>query len=488
MTSSTGRIWVGFLVGLAVAGARAGVALPPTPGDDGLARFVPKDAGVFIERRGHAAVREAMLASNFGAMASDETMLKFFHDSRVRIGKQIVKELFDLKEPQEIVARQKQLHEVLIPFWDQPAAFCTVGQKEHSSTSSIFLCATGAYKASCRKALEELMKIDVPAEGVAGTRQAFTYRKGEVLWKGLLKRREPFLLPKAPDERAAALGNGSVFMVCWVDDLLVATTGVGGADAMSGMLSVTAPEASLAADKAFQAVAARTSIKDWAFRWHVSVPAMMGDNSGEGEVRQREMPQEMKTWGLDRVLAVGGSEGYADKLVTRRLLVYAPQADLSMRLIRPGGSYRRGLAMAPRGAMMSLSGEIDTGVLTKLIAATSSPRDQKPEEGPASRPASAPANPVGEAVSRLVLAGDGNASAFVPAGIPSGSCSMRRFPPRPFRPSSNWSGLCPLRKRARRRTGAFRRRKSPPALRPPPSRGPTAARRSIARGAPRSSS
>ncbi|MCY2929205.1 MAG: hypothetical protein NTV86_06860, partial [Planctomycetota bacterium] len=187
--------WLAWILLAAMGAAASGSpAAEPTPGSDGLAGFVPQGALVFVERRGHTAVRAAMQASNFGAMAADEAILKFVHESRVQIGKQIVKGAFDLTEPQDVEARQKQLHEVLKPFWYRPAAFCLVGQKDGSSPTSVFLCTTGPYQASCRKALEELMKIGVPAEGVAGTRQAFTYRKGEVLWKGVIKRPEAFEL------------------------------------------------------------------------------------------------------------------------------------------------------------------------------------------------------------------------------------------------------------------------------------------------------
>ncbi|MCY2925931.1 MAG: hypothetical protein NT031_10915, partial [Planctomycetota bacterium] len=278
---------------------------------------------------------------------------------------------------------------------------------------------TGPYRAACRKGLEELMKIDVPPEGVAGTKQAVIYRKGEVLWKGLAKHGAPFVLPKTPDERAEALASGSVFLTCWVDDLLVIATSIPAADAMSGTLSVTAPVASLAGEKAYQAVAARTQIADWAFRWHVAVEALFDWPPGEREERQpRPVPAELKAIGLDRVAAVGGSEGYADKVVTRRMLVYAPTADVSMRLIRPSGSYERGLALAPRGSAASLAGEIDAEVLGKLLAPSArSPAGPAGEEAstrPAgAAPASRPADPASAALARLIHASDGRAAIYL---------------------------------------------------------------------------
>ncbi len=427
MIDSTGRVWLGFLLSVAAAGALAGRARGQTPGGDGLAAFVPKDALVFVERRGHAAVRAAMESSNFGLMAADEAIGRFVSDSRVHVGKQIVKSLFDLKEPADIAARQKQLHEVVEAFWHQPAGFCLVWGKENSDPSAVFLCATGPYRASCRKALEELMKIDVPPEGVAGMRQAFTHRKGEVVWKGVVKHESSGVLPKTPEEQAEALNAGHALLVCWVDDLLVMATSLAAADAMSGMLSVTAPGASLAGDKTYQAVAARTSVTDWAFRWHVAVETLTaGPPSRREERSRRSESRELTALGLDRVVAVGGSEGYADKVVTRRMLVYAPAADVSMRLIRPSGSYQRGLAMLPRGAVVSVAGEIDVDVLVKLIALTSSSasvrQDEEPAEdgeaasrptrSPASRPGEAP-DPMAAAVTRLVQASDGNVAAYI---------------------------------------------------------------------------
>ncbi|MCY2929204.1 MAG: hypothetical protein NTV86_06855, partial [Planctomycetota bacterium] len=210
-------------------------------------------------------------------------------------------------------------------------------------------------------------------------------------------------------------------MVCWVDDLLVVARGISGADAMSGMLSVKAPGASLAADKAYQAVAAGTGIKDWAFRWHVSVKAAIdGPTTRQAEENRQGMHPTMKALGLDRVVAVGGSEGFADKLVTRRLLVYAPEADLTMRLIRPNGSYQRGLAMTPRGAVLSLAGEIDTKVLVKLLfppAPAEAPAAGQGDElvqGPATRPDSAPEEESAQAaITRLVQASDGHAAVYL---------------------------------------------------------------------------
>lgn len=417
MTRFAGRLWLGVLASWVAAGSAAGA----TPGGDGLAAFVPRDALVFVERRGHAAVREAMGASNFSPIAADEAVAKFVCDSRVQIGKQWVKELFDLKNPADIAARQKQLHEVVEAFWQQPAAMCVMWGKNGSEPSAVFLCATGPYRASCRKGLEELMKIDVPPEGVAGTKQAVIYRKGEVLWKGLVKHGAPGVLPKTPDERAEALASGSVFLTCWVDDLLVIATSIPAADAMSGVLSVTAPGASLAGEKAYQAVAARTQIAEWAFRWHAAVQAAFAGppSSGEEEDRpRRSVPSELKAIGLDRVAAVGGSEGYADKVVTRRMLVYAPGADVSMRLIRPSGSYERGVALAPRGSAASLAGEIDADVLAKLIAPSSPPPKVSAGEEAGTRPAGAapasrPADPASAARARLIHASDGRAAIYL---------------------------------------------------------------------------
>lgn len=426
-----GQVWVG-MVGLGLLAASTGLAAEPTPGGEGLAAFVPQDALVFVERRGHAAVREAMLTSNFAPIASDEAIVKFVADSRVRAGKQIVKDLFDLKEPEDVEARRKQLHEVVEALWRQPAAFCLLRDKGQSSYGAVVLCATGRYRTSCRKGLEELMKIDVPPEGVAGTKQALVYRKGEVLWTGLARHAAPFVLPKASDERAEALREGSVFLACWVDDLLVIVTSLQAADAMSGMLSVTAPGASLVGEKAFQSVAARTHIADWAFRWHVAVKAAFDGPSGDDEEPAgRAMPEELKALGLDRVVALGGSEGYLDKVVTRRTLVYAPSADLSTRLIRSGGSYHQGLAMTPRGAALSLAGEIDVNVLARLMAPPPVPRPGGPAEVPASQPAGAPPgrsdDPTTAALARLILAGDGNAALYM-MDLPGGFGGGEGFP------------------------------------------------------------
>ena len=336
----------------------AAAQLAPAQGRAGLAEMIPEQAIFYAERRGHEAIRPAYLASNLGKLGTDEAVNQFVNDSRVRIGRLIVKEMFDLEEDAEIAKHQQLLHNLLKPFWHKPAAVCVLLDDGFKNSPGFgFICVTGKYRQECKEALDALMKIGVPADGMAGERQAFTYRKGATVWHGVAKQHGEFKLPAPGPERDAALKESSVFMTCWISDILFIATKVSTADAMSGINSVVKPTKGKNTGKSFQAVMKKTAMKDWAFRWYVDLEKIYAAVKKE---RKGKLPGPLGPLGLDKIRGIGGSGGYMDNVYSRLTYVYAPGTDRGiLKLFAPKGDYKKAVAMAPDSATFVLAGQIN---------------------------------------------------------------------------------------------------------------------------------
>jgi len=361
-------------------------------GGDRLVSLIPQEAFFYVERRGHEAVREAFLASNLGKMAEDEAIKQFVHDSRVRIGQMIVKGMFDLETMEEIKHHQELLHELLKPFWYKPCAIYVVVDKNFSNEPGLgFICITGKYRAECKKALDALMQVGVPAEGAAGTRQVFTYRKHATVWQGVAKGDSAFALPEDPKKQIEMLEKRSVFMVCWLNDILLVATKLSAADAMSRRLSVATPSEGKSADESFQVVMKKTKLKDWAFRWYLDLKPIMASAKSDGS-----MSRVLSAMGIDQIRGVGGTGGYADKVYTRLTYIHAPKISRGpLRLLKQGGSYKKGLAMVPDPSTILLAGEFDKKVLPTMI------REMMASESGSRSPATLPAETASQPTAEL---------------------------------------------------------------------------------------
>ncbi len=342
------------------------------PGGEGLLSLIPAKAVFFLERRGHEAVRDAFLASNLGQMAQDEAVKQFVHDSRVRIGRMIVADMFDLKTDEDITAHQKLLHQVLKPFWYKPCAMYVVVEENLERAPGLgFICLPDEkYRKECSDALEALMKVGLPNTGRPGTRQAFTYSSGTLSWRGVAKDDEEFTLPQDREKQVEELKKRSLFMVNWTLPLLLVATDLSAADAVDAVMAGRAKAKD--EDPSVKAVMAPTALKDWAFRWHFDAAALL-------QMLQRKLveddPQEpgpkelIAAFGLDRIRGAGGTCGYADNVYTRLTFIDAPgPAAGVLAAFKPGASYQQGLAMVPSGSVFCLAGQLDFGALMKLVA------------------------------------------------------------------------------------------------------------------------
>ena len=365
-------------------------------GDAGLLPLIPAKAILFVEHRGHDGVREAFNASNLGQMWKDEAIKQFVNDSRVQIGKLIVKGLFDREDETDITKDQQTLHELLKPFWYHPAAMFMILDSKTGSSSPMpsmgFFCLTGDQMNSSKAALETLMKIGVPAEGTEGTRQAFTHKSGGITWQGVAKMGEDFALPTDPAERIEKLNQASLFMVYWRGDLLCVATSLQTADAISEMLAGKAE--SIVSSPGLKAVQAKTAMKDWAFRWYFNTENTMKrlvQASGE------PMPAPFKALGLDKIRGIGGTEGYADNVYTR--LTYMDSGPVT--LFNARGSYKQALSMVPSESAIVLAGSLDTQATVKLIR-TIVTQDEENTATTASAPATQSAGAMDEDTANVV--------------------------------------------------------------------------------------
>lgn len=427
----------GLVIGLT---ARVGLAQSGIAGrSDGLLSLIPPKAVFFVERRGHELIRQAFLASNLGKMAQDEAVRQFVHDSRVRIGRMIVAGLFDLKSNEDITRCQKLLHSLLKPFWYKPCAmYVALDEKLERGPGLGFICIPEEkYRKECSDALDALMKMGLPPKGKPGTRQMFTYRSGTITWRGVAKSWSEFSLSADPKKRVAELKDKSLFMVNWTLPLLLVATDLSAADAMEEVMA--GPGKAKDGSASVKAVMRKTALKDWAFRWHVDVEALMRMARAKARQEGEAMPAPIRAMGLDKIRGIGGTGGYADKVYTRMTYVDAPNAVGGLvRMFKPGASYKRGLAMTPSEATFCLAGQLDTKVLLTMVARSLMEDVSPPSTGPAAT--TRPQRRLRESVAKVMThlhalaeASGGNCAVFVtelqammmgmlgPAGIPVGA-------------------------------------------------------------------
>lgn len=402
MQTGTQGAAVGLLLVVMSASSLAFGQAAKLPGGQGLMACAPKGTVFFLERRGHAAVKKAFAASNLGKMAKDDAVNDFVHGSRVRIGELIVKEMFSLKNPVAIQAHQKTLHQLLKPFWHQPSALIVTASK--SGPEFVFICQTGDYQKECRQAIEKFMSIGVAPLGAAGTRQTFDHKSSGVSWKGVVKGWREFQLVNDPVKLPAALEGKTVFMAAWQGKTLCVAMSLAAADRVSSLLVKPDPGKSILANESVRIVAAKTHIKDWAFRWHVNLEPvfeLMGNKASD-----RGGPGKMiATLGIDSIRGIGGTGGYLDNVYTRMTYADAPNCT---GLFKHGGDYKKALAMTPEGCAVSLSGQFNTQWIGSTI---SNLMGANQPAGPSDR--KVPENPVLTQVKALLANSSGNGSMFL---------------------------------------------------------------------------
>ena len=392
---------VGLLLVMSISSLAFGQAVK-LPGGRGLMAYAPKDTVFFLERRGHAAVKKAFAASNLGKMAKDDAINDFVHGSRVRIGEMIVKDLFSLKNPVAIQAHQKTLHEFLKAFWHQPSAMVVTASK--SGPEFYFICQTGDYQKECKQAVEKLMSIGVAPLGTAGTRRAFTHKSSGVSWKGVVKGWREFEFDNDPATLPAQLRGKTVFMAAWRGKTLCVAASLPAADRASALLAKPDPAKSILANESVGRIAAKTHIKDWAFRWHVNLEPVF-ELLGDQMSPQSEVGKIMAAMGIDSIRGIGGTGGYLDNVYTRMTYADAPN---SIGLFKHGGDYKKALAMTPEGAAVSLSGQFNTDWISSTISnimgagRAAAASDQK-----------VPENPVLTQVKALLANSNGNGTVFL---------------------------------------------------------------------------
>jgi len=354
------------LVLMLVAGVSPAAGQTAAPlGQEGLVSMVPPEAVAYVERRGQDAIHDAFVASNLGEMAADEAISQFCIDTLTRVEALMANSMFKPAGAEEAKKYQQLVHSFIRPVWYRPtAAFIVLGEKEGDSGPGFgFICATGKYQKECHDALAELMKIGVPAKGEKGTRQAFTYKSGMIVWQGVAKGYEEFTLPADPAQQVEGLRKTgrTLFMVSWSGNFLYVASNLSVADAMGKAVSKAGKDT----NESLKLVMQKTDIKDWAFRWYVDVEALMKLTKARGGGRDVRF---LSVLGLDKVRGVGGMGGYADKLYTRMTYIDAPKTTGGLlRCLKMGGSYKTGLSMLPGGAIFGLGGEFDTKMIMKVV-------------------------------------------------------------------------------------------------------------------------
>ncbi|MBT3201914.1 MAG: hypothetical protein HN350_18595 [Phycisphaerales bacterium] len=370
------------------------------PGGPGLMAYAPEDTVFFLERQGHTAIKKAFDASNLGKMAKDDAMNDFIHGTRVRIGELIMRDMFDLKNPVAVQAHQKTLHEVLKPFWYQPSAMVVTAAKE--GPEFYFVCQTGEYQKTCKQSLEKLMSVGVAPLGTAGKRQGFVHNSSGIAWTGVAKAWNEFQLSNDPVKMPNELKGKDVFMAAWHGKTLCVALSLSAAERASALLAKPNPAKSILANESIARIAAKTHIKDWAFRWHLNLEPIFelaGDDMGP-----ESMPGQMLArLGLDSIRGIGGTGGYLDNVYTRMTYADAPN---SGGLFKHGGDYKKGLAMTPEGAAFSLSGQFNASWICDAVSVAMS-------EPPASVDPKRPENPMLTQIKALLVNSEGNGTVFL---------------------------------------------------------------------------
>ena len=382
MNDTISRIGMGWfaLVALVAVGIAQPAGAQDSAKDEGLIPLIPPKSLVFIERRGHAEIKPAFDASNLGKMVRDKAVNQFVHKSRVAVGKMILRGLYGgMDSPEELTKYHAQLHEMLKPFWHDPAImFIAPSPKKIRSVHDIFsspnlgfVCAVGAKNfKTCKAALEFFTRAGAVNPGKNGTRHTFTYTSKNITWHGVLKRDMEFVLSgkgkadsPAPDQPATAdeLKNGSVFMYTWRHRLLYVSFSMPATEAITETMSK--PDGKIAPN--VRAVLNKTRMKDWAFRWYVNVDGFRGP--AKKQKKETRTPTIAGMLGVNKIRGVGGVGGYIDKVYARRTYIDAPgTAGGLLKLLKPDGSYKKALAMVPLDSTFLLAGQLDTAQADKL--------------------------------------------------------------------------------------------------------------------------
>jgi len=216
-----------------------------------------------------------------------------------------------------------------------------------------------------------------------------------------------FQLDNDPNKLPGGLQGKSVFMAAWKGKTLCVALSLAAADRASPLLAKPDPAKSILANESVHTVAAKTSIKDWAFRWQVNLEPLfelLGDRSSD----YREPAKTMAIMGIDRIRGIGGVGGYLDNVYTRLTYVDAPNTS---GLFKQDGNYKKGLAMTPEGSAVFLAGQFDTGWIGSTISSYMGANMPKP---PTTQ--KMPENPVTatvEQVKALLANSNGNGSIFL---------------------------------------------------------------------------
>lgn len=425
---------------LCTASLASAQAASPAADDKGLLPMIPPDAVFFLEHRGHAAVKDAFEFSNLGNMYKDPAITQFVQDTRVQIGKLIMKGMFDspaLKT--DPAALQQTLHKVLKPFWYNPAAMYVVPTDGKFDEPGMgFICVMDEKsRAEAKPALESLMQIGVPSAGM-GTRQAFKWKTDKLEWNGVAKADSEFALSATPDKQADELKGKTLFMTCWTDKHLLVASNLSAAASMGKAMAK--PDANKDKNESLARIMKKTALKDWAFRWFVDGDAIRKAIPKENSETSDGAEMVMKSIGLPRVHGAGGTGGFADSVYTRLSYVDAPGAgDGALGILKSGGDYKAGLAMMPRQTTFVLAGQIDPAKAVAMLrslalaaAKAKAGQDAKPDA--TSKPTTAPEPKLDEQASKVIaqfekLAGatGGNGGVYITdlqalfAGIMGGS-------------------------------------------------------------------
>jgi hypothetical protein len=389
-----------------------GQTTQPVTDDKGLLPMVPPDAVLFLEHRGHTAVKEAFEASNLGKMYKDEAITQFVQDTRVQIGQMIMKKLFDLPalktDPAEL---QKTLHKVLRSFWNNPAAMFVVIPKGNSGNiipDLGFICVMDEKsRAEAKPALDSLMQIGVPSAGT-GTRQAFKWKTEKLEWNGVAMAGAEFTLSSTPDKLVEDLKDKVLFMTCWTDKHLLVAISLSAAASMGKAMAK--PDANMDKNETLARIVKKTALKDWAFRWFVDVDAIRkGTPKDYLEGFSVSVP-------LIHIHGAGGTGGFADNVFTRLSYIDGSGAgEGELGLIKPGGNYKAGLAMMPRQTTFMLAGQIDPAKIVSMVRARSialakaqidAAAGENSKPGADSKPASKPEPKLDETTTKVIAALD----------------------------------------------------------------------------------
>ncbi|HHH75850.1 MAG TPA: hypothetical protein ENL03_02345, partial [Phycisphaerae bacterium] len=219
MNSTIGRLRVFWLIlvgfGVVFAFTAEGISQSRVKlKDSGLLPLVPNKAVFIFERRGRETIDAAVRASNFGKLVKDDAVQAMVNDSRVKVGKLIISQMFNIQDTQLIAKHHKQLHSMLKPFWYKPCAIFLTADDEFSESPGIgvYCVLDNKNRQECHDAIKALMAFGVTANNTDGTRHAFTYKSAGVVWEGVAKGRDDWTLPNEADKQREILENKTLFM------------------------------------------------------------------------------------------------------------------------------------------------------------------------------------------------------------------------------------------------------------------------------------